>query len=207
MSDHNWKLVFRRVKHLLVGSHPVKNLQVELPSPAWAPSKLKVSPSPFSFFPLLFFSPYFFPFSLSLHPEEPSNCAKFTVTHKARITKCMVQRHWLLWLIISYNWPCSNIFAFPSEPAYQAALNAAPGEGAALGRTPRLSSAERGGAREGASGEREREKRDPRTETASSNDPQLRAGSSSSRTARRSFPLNKTVFCHMKSIMPFWGAP
>lgn len=200
MSDHKWKLVFRKAKRPLVGSHPVKSLQVELPSPAWAPSKLKVSPSLFSSPPPLFFlSPLF------LHPEEPSNCARLAITHRARITKRMVQRHWLLWLIISYYWPCSNIFAFPSEPAYQAALNAAPGEGAALGRTPRLSSAERGG-REGASGEGERE-RDPRTETVSSNDPQLRAGSSSSRTARRSFPLNKTVFCHMKSITPFWGAP
>lgn len=64
----------------------------------------------------------------------------------------MVQRHWLLWLIISYYWPCSNILAFPSEPAYQAALNAAPSEGAALGRTPRHSSAERGREGEGAGG-------------------------------------------------------
>lgn len=151
------------------------------PHPSW-----KFIPLFFLFFFFLsfFFPLFFFPFSLSLRPEEPSNCAKFTVTHEARITKCVVQRHWFLWLIISYNWPCSNIFSFPSEPAYQAALNAAPGEGAALGRTPRLRSAERGGAREGASGERER--RDPRSETVSSNDPHLRAGSSSSRTAPRS---------------------
>lgn len=143
----------------------------------------------------LFFIFFYFP--ASPRRAEPSNCARLAVTHRARITKCMVQRHWLLWLIISYYWPCSNILAFPSEPAYQAALNAAPGEGAALGKTPRHSSAGRGRAGEGA-GRSEGAERDPSRSCLS---PPAAAA------APRSAPELRAALRHVKSITLLGGAP
>lgn len=199
MSDHNWKLLSRKAKRPLVRSHPAKPSRLNFPPlpeprPNWKFLPRRFGPPP-PFFFFLFFIFFYFP--ASPRRAEPSNCARLAVTHRARITKCMVQRHWLLWLIISYYWPCSNILAFPSEPAYQAALNAAPGEGAALGKTPRHSSAGRGRAGEGA-GRSEGAERDPSRSCLS---PPAAAA------APRSAPELRAALRHVKSITLLGGAP